>query len=336
MAVTGEVPLPRFPGTISAPGGRALPIDRLMTAYNLFLAALWMGAGGARPVMWFAATLHLTAAALPVLLPRRSGPRSRTAALVRDLYPLAVLPAFWVEIDVLFPLRHSGTFDAYIHGLEQALFGTQLGETWMPSAPHPWLSEIMHFSYFAYYGAIYLPPLLMAAAGRTEETRDMVFRLMAAYLTCYVVYLLFPVDGPHFRHEHYQGDLTGGFFYELVAATQGAGDSRGCSFPSSHVAGAVTAAYLGWRWLSRPVAWLLGIEALGVVLSTVYTQNHYAVDSVAGATWAMALQLLILPPLLRRAGVPERRRMSAARPAAATPIPVLWTGHRKRRRQWAT
>lgn len=335
MAMMREAVLARSRVTTAVPARRLLPVDGLMAVYNVFLATLWLGTVSETRVGWVGVALHLAGGMLPALLVRLPVERSRSARFVRDLYALLLLPVFWAEIDILFPLRHAGTFDVYVHGFEQALFGTQLAETWMPSAPQLLLSEIMHLSYFGYYAAIYLPPLLMAVAGRTRETQDMVLRLMAGYLTCYAIYLLFPVDGPHFRHEPYDGDLTRGFFYGLVAATQAAGDSRGCAFPSSHVVGAVSAAYLAWRWLPRPIAWLLGVEALGVVFSTVYTQNHYAVDAIFGATWAMALQLLILPALLKRSVAAARRPAHAARSGTEGLLPVLWTRHGRRRGSWA-
>jgi len=77
------------------------------------------------------------------------------------------------------------------------------------------------------------------------------------------------------------------------------GDSMGTAFPSSHVAGSLTAAWAGWRWFSRPTAMLLALEAAGVVVATVYTQNHYAIDVLAGILWAVLLQLTVVPVLER-------------------------------------
>ena len=90
-----------------------------------------------------------------------------------------------------------------------------------------------------------------------------------------------------------------GFFYGLVEVAQRLGDSRGCSFPSSHVAGATTIAYLAWRWLPRWAAIVLTVDAAGVLASTVYTQNHYAVDSVAGLVWALLFNFVLAAPLKR-------------------------------------
>lgn len=280
---------------------RVLPVDRLVAAYNFLLAVVWLATGSASRYVWVAVALHLAGGVLPALLVRLPSRLPKPAKLLRDLYPMLMMPAFWTEIDVLFPLRHTDTFDGLVFGIEQALFGGQLAETWMPSAPYPWLSEVMHFLYFAYYGVVYLPLLYVAVSGRVQATQDMVWRFMVAYLSCYVVFLFFPVDGPHFLLDHYQGELTNGFFYNVVAFVQAAGDSRGCAFPSSHVIGSVTSAYLAWRWLPRPVAILLSVEALGVAVSAVYTQNHYAVDSVVAIVWALALQILVLP-LLQRTG----------------------------------
>ncbi len=58
-------------------------------------------------------------------------------------------------------------------------------------------------------------------------------------------------------------------------------------------------AYLALRWFRKPVVALLAAAAVGVTLSSVYTQNHYAVDVLAGVVWAFALQLVVAPALLR-------------------------------------
>ncbi len=33
-------------------------------------------------------------------------------------------------------------------------------------------------------------------------------------------------------------------------------------------------------------------------MATVYTQNHYAIDSIAGLAWGLGLQLAVAPVLL--------------------------------------
>ena len=58
-------------------------------------------------------------------------------------------------------------------------------------------------------------------------------------------------------------------------------------------------AFLAWRWFRPPIAWLLTAAAIGVAFASVYTQNHYAVDSIAGVVWALGLQVFVAPVLLR-------------------------------------
>lgn len=318
----------------SSTAGRVLPVDRVVVVYNILLGLIWLGCWPVADYAIWAAAAHGATSLLPVALRRLPERLPRYARALRDLYPVLLIPVFWTEIDLLFPLRHTGTFDGLVSSLDQRLFGMQLAAEWMPAMPQVWFSEVMHFSYFAYYATIYVPPIVVALAGRTRAVRDMVFRLMLAYLSSYLIYLSFPVDGPHFRLEPFSGDLQGGFFYQLVTMAQGAGDSRGCAFPSSHVVGAVTIAFLAWRWFSKPLAILLTVQALGVVSSTIYTQSHYAADVMAGVTWALAIQLLVAPPLLRWLRPSADRRDRRTPPAEQVPIPVLWAGRSGRRRGW--
>jgi membrane-associated phospholipid phosphatase len=185
--------------------------------------------------------------------------------------------------------------------------------------PQVWLSELMHFVYFLYYLLIALPPLALAVRGRTGALQDAALRMMATYLACYLAYIAFPVDGPAQFVPLHRGPHTDGFWYQLVYGAVERGDSRGTAFPSSHVAGIVTIATVGWLHFPRSVAGLLAAEAAGVVLATVYTQRHYAIDTLAGAALGLAMQALVVPLLLGRLPGLARR---AARTAPGRALPV--------------
>jgi membrane-associated phospholipid phosphatase len=145
----------------------------------------------------------------------------------------------------------------------------------------------------------------MAVTGRRDALEDMTLRLMVSYLGCYLIYLAFPVFGPTDMMPMYQGELTDGFFYRLTHAAKEAGNSAGTAFPSSHVAGAVTSAVLAWRWLRPALARLITVQAAGVVVATVYTQQHWAIDSLAGLIWALLLQAIAVPFLRQILGPAE-------------------------------
>jgi len=273
------------------------PVDRLIAAYNVLLAIVWGSVIGRADYAAPIALAHVVAVSLPWLL-GRSGGRSRFLATLHDVYPLLLMLAFWTELGFLRPF-HGPTHDAWVTALDLAVFRVHLNVVWMPAMPWLWFSELMHLSYYLYYLIIIGPPLALLLTARRGAMGDVVLRLMVTYLGCYTLYLMFPVDGPGHTMVHYQGAPTTGFFYHLVHEAGDFGDSMGTAFPSSHVAGALTAAWAGWRRFSRPVAILLALEAAGVVVATVYTQNHYAIDVLAGILWAVLLQLTVVPALER-------------------------------------
>lgn len=302
--------------------GQVRPADRLVAAYNAFQAVLW---AALLPRAHFAAGVlaaHAAAVALPWLWARAPRP-ARPLRVLKEIYPLLWLAAFWVELDLLRGLSELPSNDGAILRLDMALFGRHLHAEWMPRMSALWWSEAMHFAYYAYYPLIAIPPLYALIAGRTAALQDITFRLMVTYVACYFWYIAFPVDGPWRTRDLYAGALSEGLFYGLVRDALEMGASRGAAFPSSHVAGAVTIALLGWRWFSRPAAVLLTVEALGVVLSTIYTQNHYAIDSLAGIVWGLALQLAAVPALARALGPRPARR-----PVPVLPRPAPWPARR--------
>ncbi len=277
---------------------RPLPAEKILTLYNGFMTLLWLVFVTR---VWYApwlALAHVLALPLPWLFARMPDTAGRGMRILRELNPLLFLGVFWIELDLVRPALGLVGIDEPIAALDRLMFGVHLHEVWLPAMDAMWFSELMHLAYYGYYLAAYLPPIVLAIMARHDAVQDMVFRLVVAYIGCYLVFIAFPVDGPHFLQEPAAGVHTEGFFYGLVEGAQKLGDSRGCSFPSSHVAAAVMAAMLAWRWLPRWVAVILWVEAIGVLLSTTYTQHHYAIDSVAGLIWAVVAWYLV-PPLHR-------------------------------------
>ena len=296
-----------------------LPVDWVVSGYNALLAgvwASWVPAPFTAPIC----AAHVVAAFLPALVRRAdaAGP-SATMQVVLDLYPLLLLFGFWTELGLLHALSTQDAHDPLVAALDLRLFGVHLNAVWMRRMPSVWLSEIMEGIYFAYYPVVLGPPLVAALTGRRDALRDMTLRLLVTYIGCYVVYLAFPVDGPAYTAARHSGAVTEGLLYRLNHLLHHAGDSRGTAFPSSHVAGVIAIAWSARRWFARPVAWLFTIEAVGVVFATVYTQNHYAVDALAGVVWGLGLQLVTVPALTqqwrRPTGIPWPALPLAPRPA---------------------
>jgi len=293
-------------------GGNTLrPVDRLLIVYNLGFIALWASALGRYPDAGMLAASHVLVIAL-VLLTSRMGTRaSRFGVGARALYPVALIAIYWLEMGLVRDAFHATTHDALIAAADLRLFGVHLEAVWLPAMPWLWLSEIMNAAYWLYYPLVFLAPLVLFLARRGDQVTELVFALAVAYLACYVSYTLFPVDGPSHTMAKFQGPFTRGFFYRLVTSGTHAGDSMGTAFPSSHVVGAATAALFAVRRLSRGAATVFVLGALGVMVSAVYRQSHFAIDVVAGAVVAAVLYYLITPRLERALATSTPFRISA-------------------------
>ncbi len=279
--------------------GVIYPVDWIVASYNAVLAVVWLGLASRVAGAPWPALAHAAAAGLPWLL-RGLPPASPRARALRDSYPLIGLALFWAELGPLQALRGTRPHDLFVQRLDLAIFGVHWHETWMSVMPGRWLSEAMYFAYFLYYLLLVIPPLAIGFRRGLRAFRSVVLALIITYLSCFVFYLAFPVYGPRAAGAASLAAAPDGFFHTLVERARATGDSPGTAFPSSHVAGAATIAWLGWRWLSRRWSAALTLAALAVALATVYTRNHYAVDALAGLLWIVPLQGWLAPALERQ------------------------------------
>jgi membrane-associated phospholipid phosphatase len=111
---------------------------------------------------------------------------------------------------------------------------------------------------------------------------------MVTFYLCYVIFLFFPVAGPRYTFDLAHNAATEIWPVRVTEWLLDRGDSWGAAFPSSHVAAAVVAAACALRY-QRPLGLLLTPFTLGLILSVVYGQFHYAVDAVAGLFVAFAV-----------------------------------------------
>ncbi|HEX7077994.1 MAG TPA: phosphatase PAP2 family protein [Candidatus Eisenbacteria bacterium] len=278
---------------------RVLAMDRVMSAYNAALAAAWALLFRDLWPLWPAlVALHAALAALPLLLRRIPERLPTPIAAIRIGYPILSLFPLWSELGWMHRLHLAPGHDAAIARIDHVVFGTHWNAAWRVMMPETWLNETMHGLYLAYYPILVTPALLAALLRRGEAFRDISFRLMLTYTACFAVYVFFPVYGP--RQTGGPAGVPGGLFEPLMNRIFAAGDSPGTAFPSSHVAGAMTSAWLALRWLPRPVGVTLLLGAVGVAFATVYTGNHYAIDALGGILWAGILQSAVAPLFLPR------------------------------------
>ena len=268
-------------------------VDLVLAIYNGVAAIAWAGALGRTDAAPWLVLAHAAALSVPWIAARVGAASPAWVRTLREAYPLLLLYPFYAEIGLLHAALGSTGHDAAVAAWDRSIFAAGWHRESYALAPQRWLSETMHAFYASYYVLLAGPPIAAALARNGAAFRDISLRQMLAYTACFAIYLFFPVFGPGHMDPFPSGARPEGFFPDLVRGAIAGGDSPGTAFPSSHVAGSVTAAWLSRRWFPRPVAALMTIAAIGVAFGTVYTRNHYAIDAAAGAALAIALQVAV-------------------------------------------
>ncbi len=234
-----------------------LPVDWIVAAYNVALILVWLPLAAQSSVARWMIGVHAAGLGILWLLVRARPLDWWVSRALREVYPILWLGVFWRELGLHCNLVGSGPNDAYVAHLDRALFGANWSAVWAPAMPAGWFSELMQSFYFAYYVVCALMLLHLILWGGRERMRDTTLRMVLVYAGAYIVYAAAPTIGPMWMAEFHRfaGPGAHGLFRSLNDGLQAAGDAAGTAFPSTHVAGAVTLAWLGWRHYSRPVAW---------------------------------------------------------------------------------
>ncbi|HET7373125.1 MAG TPA: phosphatase PAP2 family protein [Gemmatimonadaceae bacterium] len=298
-----------------SPERAARALTTLLVGYNLLLAGIWIGSSAESSVAsWYAAG-HVVAGGVVLVAARRQR-ESANRLSVLDLLPLLFLGAFWAELRVLFPLLHTSTLDSAIVVAERSVLGVNVHAVWWRSMP--WLRGLMAMLYFGYFPGQIAILSFVALRRQPAAFRELMLRGVVTYLCCDAIYLAIPTLGPRAMQSGLEVNATGhsaGVFQVLNDALRDFGDSPGTAFPSSHVAGILTVAIAARATGNRAFGNAMTALGIGVSIATVYTQNHYLLDAMAGAALAVALQYAVVPVLL---GV--TRTETALEPARVTAL----------------
>jgi membrane-associated phospholipid phosphatase len=261
-----------------APAG-SWPIDRLLLAYLAVDSAVVVARIGHRPAGWWLLAAHALAIVLIMLLTRNA--LGRAGRIVRELYPLILLLGLYAELDVINSGGGAAMHDLVVQRWEHAIFGGQPSRDWWQAYPSAFWSTLLHAAYLSYYFIVAVPAMIFAVRRDVRALRHFLFSVLAAFVACYVFFLLFPVAGPYYAFPRPTGPFVGNVAARMVYATLGAGSSYGAAFPSSHVAASVAAAGAAYR-ADRRLGLILAVPTVLLTVSVVYCQMHYAVDAIAG------------------------------------------------------
>jgi hypothetical protein len=165
----------------------------LATYFSIVLWPLWRDAGSTGTLTPLFTHLAMLAYVLLLLGMRGAAWRPALDWLVLTVGPLMYIEMRWIIAGMGLP-HH----DATIVGWEHALFPSNPSATLAPALHLPLLSEVLHFAYASYYLIIYLPPIALYVMGKRDAFVKTVLALTIVYGACFIIYALFPVDGPRY------------------------------------------------------------------------------------------------------------------------------------------
>jgi membrane-associated phospholipid phosphatase len=280
---------------------RAHFTDRLYVFWFAGLGALvaWQGVDGWPLLLG----LHAAAIALIAALVAGAG----RAPAVHAWYPLLVPLATFPEVAQLNLMLVGAWQDAPLLAFEAWLFA-EPPTAWLPRVTPVVLAEAFRAGYLSYF------VLLLIVAARFRRRREeppfrgVIAASVLAYLLCYGIFLMLPMEGPAHTLRHLAAEpIAGGPLRDLVLFVQRAG-VHGNAFPSAHVAGALPPLVFAWRASRRLGLILAGLIVL-MGLGAVHDGYHYAADVVAGAAVGAAAAAIVLaaqrsPAWARRLNLP--------------------------------
>jgi len=260
--------------------------DFLTLAYLAFASTMAM-IGRDRITHWKAILLiHCGLIAFVTLLANCRARGPRVLRFLSHWYPLALFGFFFEEIGHLIHSVHPGWFDASLIAMDHALFGAH-PTVWLEQFSGYWMNEYMQLAYTFYLPLLPLFGAYLWLRGRREGFDTYIVSMCTAYYLCYVIFLFFPIEGPHHTLAHLQRvELTGGPFTAIIGLVEKHGRVHGGAFPSTHVAGAVVVLISAYRF-ARRLGYALTPVVISICVSTVYGRYHYAVDVLAGTVMAV-------------------------------------------------
>jgi membrane-associated phospholipid phosphatase len=258
--------------------GTLQPVDLLLLGYLGIVSVVALRRAPSQPECWWLLGAHALFLVLLALITRPQP--GRLGQTLREIYPLLLLVGLYGELDVLNGLGAT-VHDATVQRWELALFGAQVSREWWQAVPSRFWSTVLHGAYFSYYLVVTLPALYFVCRGDLRAVRQFVLAVIATFVTCYLIFIFFPVAGPYYVFPPPAAWFTDNFPARLVYQTLATGSSYGAAFPSSHVAATVAAALAAKRHSTRLGLLLLMPTAL-LTVGVVYCQMHYGVDAIAG------------------------------------------------------
>lgn len=230
-----------------------------------------------RPVLFAIADISIIITLLYLIFNEKRKTNS-TGYWLHSWLPVISFAIYYTQVTSFDHLIFRETFDPLLLQLESALFGNLHQLAGFPGK-HLLVDELMHFFYFSYYFILFIPGMIMFSR-RSLRIHEIIFSLTLMMFIHFLFFILFPADGPLANHDEI---FSGGaifvplmnFIYKV------GGDQGGGAIPSTHVAVSVMIFIYCFSEFKKG-RWLVLINAIGIIIATVYCSYHYIIDALAG------------------------------------------------------
>jgi len=205
------------------------------------------------------------------------------------LSPVLLFSFYHYETGLINRVIFTDFFDAVIRSLDRFLFGRSYHEIWARVIDSEWVDQIFHFFYFSYYGILFIPALLLMIRERRNIskpdwtklvlTRQLLFTMTFTMLSCYLIFIVYPVKGPTDYHAVLFPEPK--YMVAVMDFLYAHGDSAGGAVPSSHVAVSLVITIFCFRYF-KEIRWYLLVFFIFLAIATTYCSYHYFVDVLGG------------------------------------------------------
>ncbi len=215
--------------------------------------------------------------------------------LIRYWYGVAVILIIFKEVYYIIYYLKPADIDPLLIRFDFLIFGVNPTQ-WAYRFKNPLLTEFLQIVYVYYYPMIVVIGLQLYLRHRYKEFKYTIFIIFFSFYFSYLLYFIFPANGPRFHlHDFFSisTELPGLFLTELIRAFLNFGESippgvsnpqdyvQRDAMPSLHTITAFLIMYISWKFRSRSFYFYL-LYFFCMVAATVYLRYHYVVDILAG------------------------------------------------------
>lgn len=194
---------------------------------------------------------------LIIAMLERASSRAPLWRFLHNWYPLGMFIVCFEEASRLSFLVRDAWQDQYLVALESRLFSVP-PTVWLGRHGSPVVAEILEIGYFSYFVLLMIVGGVFYARPDKRPFRQAMDASVLGYMLCYLVFVLFPTEGPaHTLTAQHDFPMPGGGpFHWNVGFLEKYAGVHGNAFPSAHVTGAVVALFFAWRYAPKLGLWL--------------------------------------------------------------------------------